>query len=89
MEAAFARKHGGKRINVVNTDEHIAKLVGAILTETDSGTDRLADAHVVAACTPAESAIVLTSDPAGISALAAAIPGTRVLVRDPRTLSAS
>lgn len=83
VEAALARKHGGRRINVLPTDERMAKLVGAILNDTESASDRLADAHVVAACAPAASAMVLTADPGDIAALAAALPGTRVLTRDP------
>ncbi len=83
IEAALARVHGGKRIQVVPTDERFAKLVGAILYQTGSGSDRLADAHVVAVCSRADSAIVFTSDPGDITDLAEAIPGTRIVVRDP------
>lgn len=84
IEAALLRTRGGQRVNVVATDERLAKLVGAILHETGSKSDRLADAHVVAACAPAGSAVVLTGDPDDIATLATAVPGTRILVRDPR-----
>lgn len=73
----------GLRITVVPTDERFAKLVGAILHDTGSGSDRIADAHVIAACTIAEAAIVLTADPGDIAAPAAAVPGTRIVTRDP------
>lgn len=61
----------------------MAKLIGAIPNDTESASDRLAGAHVVAACVPSASAIVLTADPGDIAALAAALPGSRVLTRDP------
>lgn len=83
VEAALARDRSGKRIRVVPTDERLAKLVGAILNDTGSGSDRLADAHVVAVCAAADAAIVLTADPEDIAALAAAVPGTRIVTRDP------
>jgi predicted nucleic acid-binding protein len=83
VEAALARRRGGQRIRVPPTDERFAKLVGAILHETHSGSERVADAHLVAACATADAAIVLTADPGDIAALATAIPGTRIITRDP------
>lgn len=83
VEAALARRRGGQRIRIVPTNERFAKLVGAILHDTGSGSERIADAHVVAACATADAAIVLTADPADITALATAIPGTRIVTRNP------
>ncbi|MFN2497200.1 MAG: PIN domain-containing protein [Pseudonocardiaceae bacterium] len=83
VEAALARRGGGQRIRIVPTDERFAKLVGAILHDTGSGSERIADAHVVAACTTADAAIVLTADPRDVAALAAAVPATRIVTRDP------
>ncbi|MGH3094982.1 MAG: PIN domain-containing protein [Streptosporangiales bacterium] len=83
VESALAHDRGGQRIRVIHTDERLAKLVGAILHDTHSGSDRLADAHVVAVCGGADRATVMTSDPDDIAALADALPGTRVLTRDP------
>lgn len=83
VEAALARRHGGVRVRVVPTDERLAKLVGTILYDTGSGSDRIADAHVVATCAAADAALVLTSDPHDIVALAAAVPGVRIVTRDP------
>ncbi|MGQ0778848.1 MAG: PIN domain-containing protein [Pseudonocardiales bacterium] len=83
VEAALARRRSGQRIRIVPTDERFAKLVGAILHDTGSGSERIADAHVVAVCTTADAAIVLTADPGDIAALAAAVPGTRIITRDP------
>ena len=51
------------------TDERFAKLVGAILYDTGHGSDRMA--------------VVLASDPDDIVALATAVPGTRIVTRDP------
>ena len=86
VEVALGRDRGGQRIRVVPTDERLAKLVGAILHDSDSGSARIADAHVVAVAAGASSAIVLTSDPTDIAALATAVPGTRMVVRDPTRL---
>ena len=86
VEVALGRDRGGQRIRVVPTDERLAKLVGAILYDTDAGSDRMADAHVVAVAAGAGSAILLTSDPTDVAALATAIPGTRTVVRDPARL---
>jgi hypothetical protein len=83
VEAALARRRGGQRIRVVPTDERFAKLVGAILRDTGSGSERIADAHVIAACATVDTALVLTADPDDIAALATAIPGTRIVTRDP------
>ncbi|MGH3719841.1 MAG: PIN domain-containing protein [Pseudonocardiaceae bacterium] len=85
VEAALARRRGGQRIRIVPTDERFAKLVGAILHDTASGSEHIADAHVVAACATVDAAIVLTADPGDITTLAAAVPGTRIVTRDPRT----
>jgi predicted nucleic acid-binding protein len=86
-EVAVSRDRGGKRVLVVPTDERLAKLVGAILHATSRSSDAMADAHVVAACAGAEAAIVITSDPHDIAALATAIPGTRVTTRHPRDIA--
>lgn len=82
-EAALARSHGGQRIRVVPTDERLAKLVGAILHQTRCGSERIADAHVVALCAPADAALIVTEDPADIAELAAAVPGCRIVTRRP------
>lgn len=84
-EAALAQIHGGQRIRVVSTDERLAKLVGAILHHVGHGSDRLADAHVVAICASFDEALVLTEDPDDIAELAAALPGCRIVSRRPDT----
>jgi predicted nucleic acid-binding protein len=83
MESALARSHGGQRIRVIATDERMAKLVGAILYQAGHGSDRIADAHVIAVCAPADAALVLTEDPGDIAELAHALPGCRIVTRRP------
>jgi predicted nucleic acid-binding protein len=83
-EVAVARDRGGQRIVVVPTDTKLAKLVGAVLHASGKGSDAMADAHVVAVCAAVETAVVITTDPDDINALAAGIPGTRVIARSPR-----
>lgn len=86
VEVALSRHRGGQRIRVIPTDERLAKLVGAILHDRAAGSEHLADAHVVAVGAGASSAIVLTSDPVDIADLATAVPGTRMVIRDPARL---
>ena len=83
VEVAIARDRGGQRVRVVPTDVRLAKLVGAILHDTQSGSESLADAHVIAACTDFDAAVVITSDPGDIAELSAAAPSTRIVVRAP------
>lgn len=86
VEVALSRDRGGQRIRVIPTDERLAKLVGAILHDRAAGSEHLADAHVVAVAAAASNAIVLTSDPDDIAGLGAAVPGARMMVRDPARL---
>lgn len=83
IEVSLTRDRGGRRIRVVPTDEQLAKLVGAILNDTKRGSEHIADAHVVAVCAGAEHAVVVTDDPADITALAVAVPGVRIVTRKP------
>ncbi|MGQ0576493.1 MAG: PIN domain-containing protein [Pseudonocardia sp.] len=83
VEAALARSRGGSRIRVVPTDERVAKLVGAILHDSASGSELLAVAHVVAVCAGVDNAAVITADPDDILRLATAVRGVRILTRSP------
>jgi hypothetical protein len=47
----------------------------------------MADAHVVAVCAGLDAAVVITSEPDDIAALATAIPGTRVVIRRPEAIA--
>jgi predicted nucleic acid-binding protein len=83
LESALSRKYDGEQIRVLITDEDLAKQVGGILYAADKGSAAIADAHVVAACIPAEVAIVVTTDPGDIKDLAAGVPGVRIVTRAP------
>lgn len=83
MEVALTRSRAGQRIQVIPTDERLAKLVGAILYQAGKGSDRIADAHVVAACATADVAVVVTGDPDDIADLAPAVPSCRIVTRRP------
>lgn len=83
VEAALARDRGGRRIRVIPTDVRLAKLVGGILSDTAQGSEMLGDAHVVAVCSGADTAVVVTSDPDDINMLATAVRGVRIVTRTP------
>jgi predicted nucleic acid-binding protein len=83
VEAALARDRDGQRIRIVPTDERLAKLVGAVLYAAGRGSEALADAHVVAVCAASDAAVVVSSDPDDIAALAPGVPGVRIIVRRP------
>jgi hypothetical protein len=61
----------------------MAKLVGRILHVANKGSASIADAHVIAACLPAEVAVVITTDPDDINELASVVPGVRIMSRTP------
>jgi hypothetical protein len=76
-------RRDGQRIRIVPTDERLAKLVGAVLHAAERGSEALADAHVVAVCAASDAAVVVSSDPDDIAALAPGVPGVRIIVRRP------
>lgn len=78
LHQTLAQRHGGQRIRVAETDVRLALLVGALLNDAGRGSADIADAHVVAVCAPAAVALVVTSDPDDISAIASHLPGVRV-----------
>lgn len=83
VESLLARHREQPRVRVRDTDERFAKRVGQILYESNRGSEAMADAHVVALCSDAEAAVVFTTDPTDIVALAAVVPGTRIVTRRP------
>jgi predicted nucleic acid-binding protein len=87
VEVALAQRHGGRRIRVIPTDKAFAKRVGGVLHDTNSGSEHLGDAHVVAACVDgcADTAVVVTSDAEDIRMLAQGVKGVRILIRNPTT----
>jgi hypothetical protein len=64
---------------VLVTDEEMAKLVGRILYAAKKSSASVADAHVIAACLPAEVAVVITTDPGDINELATVVPGVKIM----------
>jgi predicted nucleic acid-binding protein len=83
LESALSRRYGGEQIRVLVTDEEMAKLVGRILYAAKKDSASIADAHVIAACLPAEVAVVMTSDPDEINELASVVPGVKIMPRTP------
>lgn len=85
VEAALAQRFWGRRIVVIPTDTAFAKRVGTVLHDTNSGSEHLGDAHVVAACVDeqADTAVVITNDAEDIRMLAQGVKGVRILIRDP------
>lgn len=83
IEAFLNRTDARRRVVILATDVPMAKAVGAILYEARVGSEMIADAHVVAACSGADQAVVVTSDPDDISRLAGSLRGVRVVTRTP------
>jgi predicted nucleic acid-binding protein len=83
VETALGRGYGGEQIRVLITDETLAKHVGGILYAAKKGSAAIADAHVIAACIPAEVAVVITTDPDDIAELSSAVPGVKIMPRRP------
>jgi predicted nucleic acid-binding protein len=83
VETALSRRYGGQQIRVLVTDETLAKRVGEILYITNKGSESIADAHIIAACVPADVAVVVTTDPDDIMELSAAVPGVKIMPRRP------
>ena len=84
LEVTVAR-HDPRRaerpmLRLVDTDFGVARQVGAILHASGSGSDRIVDAHVVAACVPPGGGLVVTSEPDDVLELAAVVPGARIRV---------
>ena len=83
VEGVLRRGRDRPRIKVVPTDEGLAKIVGAILHDTSSGSEHLADAHVVALCAALRETLVITSDAGELRRLAATVPSARIAYRRP------
>jgi predicted nucleic acid-binding protein len=83
VEVVLRRDRQGRQINVVPTDEALAKRVGQLLADAQRDSCHLADAHVVALCADADRALVITSDPDDINHLAASLRGVRIVTRQP------
>jgi hypothetical protein len=83
IEAALQRCRDDHAITIVDTDKVLAKAVGRLLGEAGRDSCHLADAHVVALCADADTAVVITTDPDDINHLASSLRGVRVITRSP------
>ena len=83
IEVALRPDRDGRRVQVIPTDEALAKDVGLLLASARRDSCHLADAHVVALCKNVDRAIVITSDSEDIHHLAASLPGVRIVTRRP------
>lgn len=70
-------------MRLVDTDFDLARSVGAILHASGSGSELLADAHVVAVCARFGGGLVVTDDPDDIHDLSEAVPSVRIVTRSP------
>ena len=76
VDACLSRETG---IRVRDTDRALARLVGAVLSTVRSGSEDLADAHVVAVALDQGGGSVLTTDLGDLTRLAAAHPAITVI----------
>lgn len=70
IDALLSREEEGVMLR--DTDRAFARLVGAVLSASGSGSEHLADAHVVAAAVEVGGGVVVTGDPADMSQLSSA-----------------
>jgi predicted nucleic acid-binding protein len=78
VDAMLARNE--KTIALRNTDQDLARFVGATLHAAGLGSEHIVDAHVVATVVEGGGGIAVTGDPDDLARLAAAY-GTAVVVR--------
>jgi len=69
VDACLARNDSG--ITSRDTDRSLARLVGGVLAAAGSGSEDLADAHVVATAVEGGRSLIVTGDPDDIGRLAA------------------
>ncbi len=69
LDSLLAREH--EEISLRDTDRQLARLVGAILAESGSGSEELVDAHAVAVAVEEGGGVVLTGDKGDLERLAA------------------
>lgn len=75
VDACLSRETG---ISIRDTDRSLARLVGGVLAAARSRSDRLADAHAVAAAVEAGGGVIVTADEDDITQLAAPYPNIHV-----------
>lgn len=65
-------------LGVRDTDRPLARMVGGVLAAAGAGSEDLADAHVVAVAVEAGGGVVVTTDEADLTRLAAPYPHVHV-----------
>ena len=76
VDACLSRETG---LRVRDTDRQLARLVGGVLAAARTGSEHLADAHVIAAAVDLGGGIALTTDPSDLARLAASYPNVTVV----------
>lgn len=61
-----------------DTDRHLARIVGGVLTSADARSAMIVDAHVVAVAVEAGGGVVVTGDPQDLGRLSASYPNVVV-----------
>jgi predicted nucleic acid-binding protein len=76
VDACLSRETG---LKVRDTDRRLARLVGSVLAAAQVGSSYLVDAHLVATAAENGGGVILTTDSADLSRLAAAYPMVTVV----------
>lgn len=69
VDACLAREDAS--LSTRDTDRDFARIVGAVLADSHSGSEMIVDAHVVALALEAGGGVVVTGDPDDLTRLAA------------------
>ncbi len=69
VDACLAREDGS--VSTRDTDRDLARIVGAVLADSQAGSELIVDAHVVALTLEAGGGVVVTGDPDDLTRLAA------------------
>ena len=69
VDACLARERAS--LETRDTDRHLARIVGGVLTAAGAGSTMIVDAHVVAAVVEAGGGVVVTGDREDLQRLAA------------------
>lgn len=76
IDSCLSRERGGVQLR--DTDRHMARLVGRVLSEAHAGSELLVDAHVVATAVEGGGGVVVTGDPRDLRRLGAAFRSVTV-----------
>jgi hypothetical protein len=76
VDACLSRETG---IRVRDTDRSLARLVGGVLSAAQTGSEHLADAHVIAVAVELGGGLALTTDAEDLGRLAASYRNVTVI----------